>query len=777
MIQRRMPLQSVEQAFPETILDEDRALRAIVEGVEAETGERFFRSLVRHVSDALAVEYAFVSELSEDRQRFRTLAVWGHGELLENFELPVAGTPCESVLRGEMAHHAESVQQLFPEDKGLVGWRAESYCGVPLLDAERNVLGHLAIFDTKPMRDPRGLSILRIFAARARAEVERKRNEQTLRASEVLFRDLYEAAPVAYITIGVDGRIRNLNERTLRVFGYTREQSIGRSFFDFLPDPSRQRAGDLFRRALGGEDIDEEEVEAERAGGMRFWIRVSARAVRGPAGDIRAFRTTFVDVTERKRAEEALRASEERLAQIVDTAPDAIIVIDDDGIIRLFNPAAEKVFRCAAADAIGTAVTRFGTASSAQSLAAAAADIRAGRKPFSISEPGLKSRRADGEEFEFEGTLSCAQVSGRRLWTIAVRDLEERRRAEAEQNRLRLQSAYLQDEIKAAHNFEAIIGDSRALADVLEKVDLVGATDSSVLVVGETGSGKELIARAVHARSRRRERPLIKLNCAALPTSLIESELFGHERGAFTGAIERRIGRFELADGGTIFLDEIGEIPLEVQTKLLRVLQERELERVGGTKTIRVDVRLIAATNRDLAAAVAAGTFRQDLYFRLNVFPIEVPPLRERREDIPVLARHFVGRFASKVGRRITRIPDDVMRRLVAYDWPGNIRELENVIERAVILSAGPELDGVGELAAQRVSPAPATSKLEGPVDRAPAGLPLEEVERRHILDVLKRSGWRIDGSRGAASILRVNPSTLRSRMKKLGIRRSHDQA
>ena len=636
----------------DVILDEDSALRAIVEAVEAETGERFFRSLVRHMSEALRVEYAFVSELLAVEKRFRTLAVWGHGELLENFELPVAGTPCEGVLRGEMAHHPERLQELFPQDKGLVRWHAESYCGVPLLDAERRVVGHLAIFDTKPMRDPRGLSILRIFAARARAEVERK------------------------------------------------------------------------------------------------------------------------------RIEEALRESEERLAQVIDSAPDAILVTEDDGVIRLFNPAAEKVFRCAAADAIGTSVSRFGTPQSAESLGKALADIRAGRKTFSISEPGLKSRRADGEEFEFEGTLSSAAVGGRRLWTIIIRDLEERRRAEAEQNRLRLHSAYLQDEIKAAHNFEAIIGDSRPLSEALGKVDLVGATDSSVLVLGETGTGKELIARAVHAKGRRRERPLIKVNCAALPTSLIESELFGHERGAFTGATERRMGRFELADGGTIFLDEIGEIPLEVQTKLLRVLQERELERVGGAKTIRVDVRVIAATNRDLAAAVAAGTFRQDLYFRLNVFPIEVPPLRDRREDVPLLVRYFVGRYAAKVGRRITRVPDDVMRRLVAYHWPGNIRELENIIERAVILSPGPELSGVGELGAvPALSAVRADLRSAPPPAAASGGVGLDDVERGHILSVLKQTGWRIDGAQGAAEMLRVNPSTLRSRMKKLGLRRSHDQA
>ena len=275
--------------------------------------------------------------------------------------------------------------------------------------------------------------------------------------------------------------------------------------------------------------------------------------------------------------------------------------------------------------------------------------------------------------------------------------------------------------------------------------------------------------------SPRKTKPLIKVNCAALPTGLIESELFGHEKGAFTGANARRMGRFELAHGGTIFLDEIGEVPPEVQVKLLRVLQEREIERVGGQKTIGVDVRVIAATNRDLKGAAAAGKFREDLYYRLNVFPIEVPPLRDRPGDVPLLVHYFVARYGAKIGRRISRVPEATMRRLAEYSWPGNIRELENVIERAVILSVGPELNAMPDL--------PASARAAVVADRSPpvatpsnGGAPLEEVERRHIVAVLKQSGWRIEGQTGAARLLNVNPSTLRSRMKKLGIQRSRDE-
>ena len=291
-----------------------------------------------------------------------------------------------------------------------------------------------------------------------------------------------------------------------------------------------------------------------------------------------------------------------------------------------------------------------------------------------------------------------------------------------------------------------------------------------MLILGETGTGKELIARAVHSLSRRKDKPLIKLNCSALPAGLVESELFGHEKGAFTGAAEKRIGRFELADGGTIFLDEVGELPSETQVKLLRVLQEREFERVGGTKTLRVDVRVIAATNRDLAQALAAGKFRQDLYYRLNVFPVRLPPLCGRPEDIPLLVHYFVARYAAKIGRTITRVPPDAMQRLVAYSWPGNVRELENVIERAVILSSGPELAVAPELL-PRLAVAP--TRAEHPVGDPVA---LHEVEREHIVTVLKQTGWRIDGPLGAASLLKMRPSTLRSRMQKLGIRRSAAQ-
>jgi formate hydrogenlyase transcriptional activator len=329
---------------------------------------------------------------------------------------------------------------------------------------------------------------------------------------------------------------------------------------------------------------------------------------------------------------------------------------------------------------------------------------------------------------------------------------------------------YLQEEIKSVHNFEEIIGQSPALTAVLDNIRSVAATDTTVLITGETGTGKELIARAVHSSSRRKEKPLIKINCAALPAGLVESELFGHEKGAFTGAIARRVGRFELADGGTIFLDEIGELPADAQAKLLRVLQEREFDRVGGTAPIQVDVRVLAASNRDLLQMVREKTFREDLYYRLSVFPLHLPPLRDRKEDIPPLALFLVNKLAARIGKRIEGIDKETMRRLIAYPWPGNVRELENVIERAVILAAGPTLDIGADVLPVHVEP-PACGDQ---ISEQPATL--EATDREHIHNILGQTGWVVEGPRGAAKILGLHPNTLRSRMKKLGIRRPpHD--
>jgi transcriptional regulator with GAF, ATPase, and Fis domain len=361
-------------------------------------------------------------------------------------------------------------------------------------------------------------------------------------------------------------------------------------------------------------------------------------------------------------------------------------------------------------------------------------------------------RRPLSEE-EFERLAVFANEAA-----IAIKNAQLFTEIEQLKNRLQAENLYLREEIKLQHNFEEIIGESQSIKAVLRHIEQVAPTDSTVLIRGDTGTGKELIARAIHDLSPRKDRPLVRVNCGAIPANLVESELFGHEKGSFTGALQRRIGRFELADGGTIFLDEVGELPLEAQVKLLRVLQEREVERVGSGHSTKVNVRVIAATNRDLHAAVKAGSFRADLLYRLNVFPIEVPPLSARASDIPPLVSHFITKFSTKLGKRFDGVSHATMDRLTKYSWPGNIRELENVIERATILANGPMLQI--DDAFLHAAPAP-------PVQHEGT---MEEVERAHILHVLQAVNWVIEGKQGAATRLDLHPNTLRSRMKKLGI-------
>ncbi len=516
----------------------EETFRSIVVGTASTTGNDFFPSLVRHLATALGVRYAFITDC-DDQKHAKALAFWNGDQFGEKFEFNIADTPCMKVLNGETCHYKEGIQGLFPLDTGLVEWEAESYLGVPMLDREGRVIGHIAILDDKPMnRDPRAIDLVKIFAARAAAELKRQRAEAELQSA---------------------------------------------------------------------------------------------------------------------------------LQQV-------------------------------------------------QTL----------------------------------------------------------------QKKLEAENVYLQEEIKREHDFGEIVGNSRALVEVLDRVETVAPTDSTVLITGETGCGKELIARAIHSHGSRKHRPLVKLNCGAIPTGLVESELFGHMKGAFTGALERRTGRFELADGGTLFLDEVSELPLDTQVKLLRVLQEHEFEPLGSSRTIQVNVRIIAASNRDLEKAVQEGRFRADLYYRLNVLPIVLPPLRQRRSDIPLLAAFFAERYARQFGKQISGIAQDAMDLLSRYDWPGNIRELQNVIERAVVLSRGPVLRlGADLLPAAGAAATPGSEPAAFELDRgksedtAGGASSLEQVERGHITSVLQRTDWVIEGERGAAKILDLHPNTLRSRMKKLGIERA----
>ena len=624
-----------------TAPDDLDTLRAIVEGTACSTGEEFFQALVRHLASAMGVPFAAVSEFGEVNTRVRTLAYWSDGRIQDNFEYDLAGTPCEDVIRGRLCHHPAGVKDRFPRAKPLVALRVESYLGAPLLDGEGKALGLLAVFDERPMpAQPRHLYLLRIFAARATAELLRLRAERRLSASERRYRDLYEEAPVGYLSIGGDGRILHVNNRAAQLTGYSAEELEGLSVVNLFAHTTagKTRHADSFRRFLAGEDLSGLEIEMKRKDGRPLWISLWMKPIRGADGKVQASRAIWVDITDRVLAE-------------------------------------------------------------------------------------------------------------------------------AERAHLQQQNRYLQEEIKAAHNFEELVGQSSALQAVLEKVRSVAPTDTSVLITGETGTGKELIARAIHSASKRRDRPLIKINCAAFPSGLIESELFGHEKGAFTGAIARRCGRFELANGGTIFLDEIGEIPPETHIKLLRVLQEREFERLGGNAPLKVDIRVLAATNRDLLKAVRDKTFREDLYYRLSVFPIALPPLRERTEDIPLLVHFLINKFATRIGKRIDGVSEATMRRLIDYPWPGNIRELENVLERTVILTKSATLCIPADLL-----PTPHATPCAEPQPT------LQAVERDYMLAVLQQTDWVVDGPRGAARVLGLHPNTLRNRMKKIGLKRSSHQ-
>jgi PAS domain S-box-containing protein len=499
-----------------------------------------------------------------------------------------------------------------------------------------------------------------------------------------------------------------------------------------------------------------------RKDGSRFWANVIITAVRDHNGTLLGFSKITRDFTERRKAEESVRLSEERFRSLFEFSPDAIIVSDQDGKIAEINAQVEKFFGYSRGELLGQSVEtlvpeRFRRGHPAHRKEYGAEPRT---RPMGIGLE-LYGRRKDGTEFPVDIMLSPVRTDGGKLVLSVIRDLSEKKKAEEELARKEREKRYLEEELNTEHRFEDIIGESVGLKRVLKQVETVAGADVTVLLLGETGTGKDLIARAIHQLSPRRERTLVKLNCAAIPTGLLESELFGHERGAFTGAIAQKIGRLELAHQGTLFLDEVGDLPLEVQPKLLRALQEKEFERLGGTRTIPVDIRLVAATNRNLEKMMADREFRSDLYYRLRVFPIFILPLRERREDIPLLARYFVTKHALRMDKRIESIPSDVIKALTKWDWPGNIRELENFIERCVILTKGPALR------------AP-LSELQMPEEIASPqqeDVTLEATEREHILRMLRETKG-IGGPDGAAARLGLKRTTLNSKLKKLGIRR-----
>lgn len=546
-------------------LDEEAALRTILEGTANETGERFFAALVENLAQALKTHGAWVTEYMPECRRLRALAFWMDGKWIRDYEVDIAGTPCEQVIdTANLVHFPDNLLELYPNDPDITETGAVSYLGMPLKDVDGRILGYLAVIDRRPMPDePRVLALFKIFAARATAEMQRL------------------------------------------------------------------------------------------------------------------------------RAEKQVREREEKLRRLFDSAMDAVIEFDQDLNVTRMNPAAEQAFQCVAQQLMGQDFSKLLSEVSRRKLRVLIDELGAptpGRQSLWIPG-GLQAVPVGGREFPAEATLSRFEIEQQSFYTLILRNIDERLEADRKIHSLAAEAAYLREEIKSLCGFGDILGQSEALKRVVEDVEQVAVTDTTVLILGETGTGKELIARAIHGASRRRDKPLITINCAAIPAALMESEFFGHEKGAFTGATQKREGRFALADHGTIFLDEIGELSLDLQAKLLRVLQEGEFALVGSSRTKKVDVRVIAATNRDLDQYVRDGKFREDLYYRLNVFPIQIPPLRERGDDLVLLASAFAAKFAQRLGRKIEPLSDACKGRLKAYPWPGNVRELQNVMERAVITS------------------------------------------------------------------------------------------
>ena len=621
---------------------EEGILRSISESTSPLTGTDYFRELTKFITDTLDVRYSMVVACSDNIEtKLRMLSYVERKQVKENIEYDTKGTPCEIVMQGKEFFCADKLDETFPREKGIKSWIA-----VPIYSpATGKVIGNIAAFDTVPIIEEQNqLDILRIFAARAGAEIDRIKAEDQLKVantelkallneSEERFRDLFEEAPIAYVHEGLDSKFIKANRAALRILGVKPDQvpfMYGKNMAPNTPD-AQKRMKEAFESVGRGTDTSGVVLELLREDNKQpIWIQWWSNPDTGG----QFTRTMFIDIT-------------------------------------------DKVLM------------------------------------------------------------------------------------EREQARLQAQNQYLQEEIKLNNNFEEIISKSKNFQKVLQQLERVASTDATVLILGESGTGKELLARAVHNISNRSKRPLVKVNCATLPANLIESELFGHEKGAFTGAMDKKIGRFELADGGTIFLDEIAELPVELQAKLLRVLQEGEFERLGNPRTMKVNVRVIAATNRNLEQAIDKKEFREDLFYRLNVFPIVSPPLRDRKEDIPLLVKHFCQKHEAKIGKKIIHIEPEVIDALMEYNWPGNIREVENLIERAMIISEGSTLEYGDWLP---VSKHASTSKN--------ALLKLEDVEKEHIIEVLKKVNWKVSGEKGAAKMLGLNATTLEARLKKLGIKR-----
>jgi PAS domain S-box-containing protein len=600
----------------------------------------------------------------------------------------------------------------------------------------------------------------------------RKRHELILQESEEISRATFEQAALGIAHVAANGRFLRVNDKLCTIVGYPREELLGLSFQDITHADDLEAALELVRQVLSGGittySIEKRYIRRNRS---LVWVNLTVSLVRTAAGEPRHLIAVVEDITTRRRAEEALRISEARLAAGADLAGLAFYEVDLARRAMYVDNRLRDLCGIPPEREQGLGVLAFWMEhvhpDDRQRVFDGREDLHSGRIDRLTIEYRYRQPARGEIWIDHLAGVAARDTTGRATRTFGVfRDITERRQAEealrqsyAEierlKDRLQAESDYLKAEISVTQARGELTGRSAAIQKVRRQVEQVASTDSSVLVRGETGSGKELVAQAIHRLSSRRSHVMVKVNCAALPSGLVESELFGREKGAFTGALTRQAGRFEIADGSTIFLDEIGELSLEVQAKLLRVLEAGEFERLGSPRTIKVDARLIAATNRNLADAIKQGRFREDLYYRLNVFPIRMPPLRERPEDIPLLVWTFLEELNVRMGKKITQVSRTAMEALQRHPWPGNIRELRNVIEHGAIITVGDTL------------------RLPMLDEAAPTAAPpqtLADAEREHILRALERAGWHIKGPKGAAAELGLKPGTLYSRMKKLGI-------
>lgn len=581
--------------------------------------------------------------------------------------------------------------------------------------------------------------------------------------TESLFEKLFEFSPDAVLVTDQSGLIIRANGQAELMFGYQRRDLVGLPVEVLVPERFRsthpthrhEYAAQPHIRPMGAGL----ELYGLRKDGTEFPVDIMLSPVEANGSSY--VLTVVRDVSRRKKAEEALRRSEARLRSLFEFSPDAILVIDADGKITEANAQVDRFFGYDRTELLGQSVELL-IPEKFRRTHPARREEYANKARVRTMGAGLElyARRKDGTEFPVDIMLGpIAGLEGAAVLAV-IRDLTQKKLDEEALRRGELERRYLEEELQTEYRFEEIIGESRALKRVLKQVETVAREEATVLILGETGTGKELIARAIHELSPRHERTFVKLNCSAIPAGLLESELFGHEKGAFTGALSQKIGRLELAHEGTLFLDEIGDLPLELQPKILRALQEREFDRLGGTKTIPVNIRLIAATNRNLTKMVASHEFRSDLYYRLRVFPIEIPSLRERREDIPVLVNYFVHKHSRRMNRQIATVPAETMEVLRNWSWPGNVRELENFMERAVILTQGPVLR----------APLSELKTLDEPASGLDPNF--ENAEREHILRILREAKGMIGGPKGAAERLGLKRTTLNSKMKKLRITR-----